>query len=51
MDCQHIHLTKVANMNSTTYRCDQCHELYDIDLSANPYQMPKPVFSEESKKP
>lgn len=19
MDCQHIHLTKVANMNSTTY--------------------------------
>jgi len=43
MNCKHLHLSKVANMNATTYRCDRCHELYDIDLSASPYKMPSAV--------
>lgn len=47
MDCKHIHLTKVANMNPTTYRCDQCHELYDVTL--NPVALPKMQFPTSTK--
>lgn len=32
MDCKHLHLSKVANMNPTTYRCGTCHELFDVTL-------------------
>jgi len=42
MECKHLHLTKVANMNPKTYRCDECHDLFDVTLGA--VAMPRPVM-------
>ena len=40
--CKHLHLSKVANMNPTTYRCEACHDLFDVTLA--PVAQPEPVF-------
>jgi hypothetical protein len=47
MDCKHIHLTKIDNMNPTTYRCDECYSLFDVTLG--PVATPKPVYPEDKK--
>jgi hypothetical protein len=41
----HLYLTKVANMNPTTYRCEHCYNLYDVTLGE--VSMPKPAFGTE----
>lgn len=42
MNCKHLHLSKVANMNPTTYRCESCNDLFDVILA--PVALPEPVF-------
>jgi hypothetical protein len=44
MNCTHLHLSKVANMNPTTYRCDKCLELFDVTLAA--VALPKAEFKD-----
>lgn len=42
MNCNHIHLKKIANMNPSTYRCESCGQMWDVSFAE--VALPQPYF-------